>query len=194
MTQIVNLPALTTLTNSLIFVAADTSDNNKTKKVNLSQLVALSAGPQGPAGVAGIQGPSGPAGPSGPNANQNLNTSSSVTFQSVNLTNALIFSDGTQQTTAFTRTVQDLTEFTIGNVSLTASQITGQILTGNPTSPGRNLYLPTAGGSLAGRILIVRNRNNTNSFAVWGGLINLSTLTPNSTVQIACDGFSWFVV
>lgn len=197
MTQIVNLPALTTITNSLIFPAADTSDGNRTKKITLDQLIALSAGPRGPQGLAGTQGPSGPSGPSGPNADQSVNTGSSVTFNSVSITNSvtgITFGDGTSQVTAYKRAIRDLTEFSLGNVSLTAPEINAPILTGNPTVSGRNLYLPNAGAALEGMILIVRNRSSTQTFDVWGGLTNLATVGTQSAVQIACDGYSWFVV
>ena len=197
MTQIVNLPALTTITNTLIFPAADTADGNRTKKVTLNQLIALSAGPRGVQGVAGAPGPSGPAGPSGPSANQSVNTGSSVTFQSltvVSTATGITFGDGTVQVTAYKKAVQDLTEFSIGNISLTASQITAPLLTGSPSVSGRNLYLPTANAALAGVILIVRNRSNTHTFDVWGGLANLATIATSSAVQIACDGYTWFVV
>jgi hypothetical protein len=197
MTQIVNLPALTTITNTLIFPAADTADGNRTKKVTLNQLIALSAGPRGPQGVAGAPGTDGPPGPSGPPADQSVNTGSSVTFQSltvVNTTTGITFGDGSVQFTAYKKAVQDLVEFSIGNISLTASQITAPILTGSPTVSGRNLYLPTSNASLAGVILIVRNRSNTHTFDTWGGLANLATIATTSAVQIACDGYTWFVV
>lgn len=197
MTQIVNLPALTTITNTLIFPAADTADGNRTKKVTLNQLIALSAGPRGPQGVAGTQGPSGPEGPSGPSADQTVNTGSSVTFQSltvVSTATGITFGDGSVQVTAYKKAVQDLTAFSSGNISLTASQITASLLTGSPSVNGRNLYLPTANAALAGVILIVRNRSNTYTFDVWGGLANLATIATTSAVQIACDGYTWFVV
>jgi hypothetical protein len=197
MTQIVNLPPLTTTTNSLIFPVADTTDGNRTKKVTLDQLIALSVGPRGPAGVAGVEGPQGPQGPVGPPADQSVNTGSSVTFQSltvVNTTTGITFGDGSVQFTAYKKAVQDLVEFSIGNISLTASQITAPILTGSPTASGRNLYFPTANASLAGVILIVRNRSNTHTFNVWGGLANLATIATTSAVQIACDGYTWFIV
>ena len=197
MTQIVNLPTLTTITNTLIFPAADTSDGNRTKKVTLDQLVALSAGPRGLQGVPGAPGPEGPQGPVGPPADQSVNTSSSVTFQSlavVNTDTGITFGDGSVQVTAYKKVVQDLTAFSSGNVSLTASQITAPLLTGSPTVGGRNLYLPTATTDLAGVILIVRNRSNTYTFDVWGGLANLATIATTSAVQIACDGYTWFVV
>ena len=197
MTQIVNLPTLTTITNSLIFPAADTADGNRTKKVTLNQLIALSAGPRGPQGVAGAPGTNGPPGPSGPPADQSVNTSSSVTFQSltvVNTTTGITFGDGSVQFTAYKKAVQDLVEFSIGNISLTASQIIAPILTGSPSVSGRNLYLPTANASLAGVVLIVRNRSNTHTFDVWGGLANLATIATTSAVQIACDGYTWFAV
>jgi hypothetical protein len=197
MTQIVNLPSLTTITNSLIFPAADISDGNRTKKVTLAQLVALSAGPRGPAGVAGTQGPIGPVGPTGPSANQSVNTTSSVTFQNltvINTTTGITFGDGSVQVTAYRRAIQDLTAFLLGNISLTPSDITAPILTGDPTVSGRNLYLPTANTTLAGVILIVRNRSTSYTFDVWGGLTKLATIAAPGAVHIACDGFTWFVV
>lgn len=197
MTQIVNLPALTTLTNTLVIPVADLSDGNRTKKVSVDQLIALSAGPRGPQGLAGIQGPSGPIGPTGPSADQSVNTSSAVTFQSVIVTNTatgITFGDGTQQITAYKKSALDLTAFSTGNISLTANAITAPILTGNPPASGRNLYLPTANTALAGTILIVRNRSNLYTFDVWGGLANLATVGVTSTVEIACDGYTWFVV
>jgi len=197
MTQIINLPSLNTLTNQLVFVVSDQSDNNKTKKITLGQLVALSAGPQGPEGIQGAVGPSGPIGPSGPGANQTLNTVSTVTFSSILVTNTatgMTFGDGTVQSTAFKKSVRDLTEFSTGNISLTASEINAPILSGNPTVAGRNLYLPIASSNLGGIILIVRNRSSTQTFTVWGGLGNLGTIATNSAIQIACDGYHWFVV
>jgi hypothetical protein len=196
MTQIVNLPSLTTITNSLIFPAADISDGNRTKKVTLDQLIALSAGPRGPAGVAGVQGPSGPVGPTGPSANQSVNTTSSVTFQSVTVANSatgVTFGDGSVQVTAYKRSIQDLTAFLLGNISLTPSDISAPILSGDPTVSGRNLYLPTANASLAGLTLIVRNRSTSYTFDLWGGLTKLATISAPGAVQIACDGYSWFV-
>lgn len=197
MTQIVNLPALATLTNALVLPVADISDGNRTKKISIDQIIALSAGPRGPQGLAGVPGPSGPIGPSGPNANQTLNTSSSVTFQTVTIsspTSGIIFSDGTEQLTAYKKSVLDLTAFSTGNISLTANAITAPILTGNPPVSGRNLYLPTATTNLAGIILVIRNRSNFYTFDVWGGLANLATIGTTSAVQIACDGYTWFVV
>lgn len=197
MTQIVNLPALTTITNSLVFPAADTGDGNRTKKVTLGQLVSLSAGPRGPTGQPGIPGPSGPIGPSGPNANQSLNTSSSVLFQSIQInsnTAGITFSDGTIQTTAYRKTTQDLTDISSGDVTLSANQITAPILTVQPPVSGRNLYLPTPSATTAGLILIVKNRSGSNSLAVWGGFGLLSVIDPDTAVQVACDGFTWFVI
>lgn len=197
MTQIVNLPDLETLTNSLVFPAADTGDANRTKKVTLAQLVALSAGPRGPAGTPGIPGPIGPSGPSGPNANQSLNTESNVTFQSVQITNVstgLKFPDNTTQITAFKKSARNLTEFVTGNAILNSTQLVDPIITADPTVSGRELYLPTANTSLAGIVLIIRNRSNSYTFNVWGGLANIATVATNSTVQVACDGFTWFVV
>lgn len=197
MTQIVNLPPLTTITNTLIFPAADTADGNKTKKVTLAQLVALSAGPRGPSGVQGIQGPPGPMGPAGPMADQSLNTGSSVVFSDITVTDisaGLTFGDGSVQVTAFKKGSRDLVEFSTGNISLTVNDLDTPILSGNPPVGGRNLYLPAANSNLNGTILIVRNRSNITTFDVWGGLSNLSTINPNSAIQIACDGFTWFVV
>ena len=197
MTQIVNLPPLTTLTNALVFPAADISDGNKTKKVSISQLISLSIGPAGPQGPQGPQGVQGAQGMQGPPANQSLNTSSSVIFSTVSISNTstgITFADGTSQVTAYRRTVQDLIEFSTGNVSLAANQITASILSGDPNTNGRNLYLPVAGTNVKGLILIVRNRSNLFTFDVWGGLTNLATIGLNSAVQVACDGYDWFVV
>lgn len=197
MTQIVNLPALTTITNALVFPAADTSDGNRTKKVSLSQLVALSAGPRGPAGVAGVAGPRGPSGPSGPFANQGLNTNNAVTFDSVSVTNptyGIVFGDNSVQSTAYKRGTRVLTEFSVGNASLTATEIDMPILSGNPPVSGRNLYLPIAGTASNGKILIIRNNSNDYTFNVWGGASNLATVPTNGAVQVACDGFTWFVI
>lgn len=197
MTQIVNLPSLTTLTNQLIVPVADISDGGRTKKVSIDQLIALSAGPRGPQGLAGVPGPSGPSGPSGPGTDQVVNTNSSVTFLSVAVTNTstgITFGDGTQQVTAYRKSALDLTAFSTGNISLTAGAITAPVLTGNPPVSGRNLYLPTASSELAGTVLIIRNRSNLYTFTVWGGLANLATIGATSAIQIACDGYTWFVV
>lgn len=197
MTQIVNLPSLTTITNSLIFVAADTADNNRTKKVTLDQLVALSAGPQGLPGPAGAPGVPGPSGPSGPGADQSVNTSSAVTFSSITISSTasgITFGDGSTQVSAYSVSTRDLTEFSIGNISLTSDDINSVIMTGNPSQGGRNLYLPTAGSDVSGVVLIIRNRNSTFTFDVWGGLTNLATVGTQGSVQIACDGYSWFVI
>lgn len=196
MTQIVNLPALTTITNSLVFMADDTSDGNRSKKVTLSQLVALSAGPRGLQGIQGPTGPSGPTGPTGPGANQSLNTSSSVIFQGITVSSdqGVTFGDGTTQITAYKRTVQDLTSMAVGNVSLTVNEISAPILTANPSAIGRNLYLPNPDNSSAGFVLIIRNRSSSYTFDVWGGLANIATVGALSTLQIACDGYTWFIV
>lgn len=198
MTTISNLPSLNTLTNQLIFPAVDLSDGNGiTKKVTLQQLVTLSVGPRGPAGVAGTIGPSGPQGPSGPGSNQTVNTSSSVTFQSVSITNTstgLTFGDGSVQLTAYKQSSQNLTGFSVGNISLSANQITGSILTANPTTSTRNLYLPAAGSNVSGISLIIKNRSNSYGFNVFGGLSLIGQVSTNSSVLIACDGYTWFVV
>lgn len=197
MTQIVNLPALTTLTNSLVIPVADLTDNNKTKKVTLSQIVSLAAGPQGAVGLTGPEGPIGPSGPSGPGSNQSLNTNSSVTFNSITIgstSTAITFNDGSVQVTAFQKTVRDLTEFSVGNISFTSNDLKSPILSGNPTVSGRNLYLPSASADVAGIVLIIRNRSSSYTFTVWGGLGNLATIPVTSAVQIACDGYNWFVV
>lgn len=196
MTRIVDLPALTTITNSLVFIADDTADGNRSKKVTLAQLVALSAGPRGLPGAEGPTGPTGPSGPAGPGANQSLNTSSSVVFRGVSISSAegITFSDGTVQTTAFRRSVQDLTSMSVGNVSLTVNDISAPILTANPPAAGRNLYLPNPGASSAGFVLIVRNRSAAHTFDLWGGLANLATVGTLSSVQVACDGYTWFII
>lgn len=196
MTSIVDLPILSTITNSLVFVAADTSDNNRTKQVSLAQLVALSVGPRGLQGVQGVQGPTGPQGPVGPMAsNQALYTTSTVTFDRVVITGTnatLTFKDGSVQTTAWRRTVQDLTGFSVGSVSLSVSELTGQVLTGNPTAADRRLYLPTAASIVAGQVLVIRNRSTSYSFQVFGGVLPVATVSTSSAITVACDGYSWF--
>ena len=147
MTQITNLPSLTTLTNNLFFIAADASDNNVTKKIHLNQLVALSAGPRGVIGPVGPMGPAGPSGPVGPSANQSLNTNSNVVFAAMTVTN-LYFIDGTVQSTAYKKTALDLSDLSAGDVTLSANQITSSMLTGNPPA-NRNLYLPAASAGLS---------------------------------------------
>ena len=63
MTKIVDLPSLTTLTNSIILPMVDTSTSpGITRKITLTQLKTLSVGPTG---VTGPQGPQGPSGPTG---------------------------------------------------------------------------------------------------------------------------------
>lgn len=197
MTQIINLPELTTLTNALIFPTTDLSDNNRTKKISLTQLIALSAGPRGLPGIQGPTGPTGPTGPQGPSANQSVNTNSNVIFSSMTVTNTstgITFGDGTVQITAYKKNVRDLTEFSVGNISFTAQELTSPMLTGNPPVNGRNLYLPTAEPLLAGMILVIRNRSASYTFTVWGGLANLGTVNSSSAIQVACDGYSWFTV
>jgi len=63
MTKIVDLPSLTTLTNSIILPMVDISTSpGITRKITLTQLKTLSVGPQGPTGIAGPTGPTGPTG------------------------------------------------------------------------------------------------------------------------------------
>lgn len=198
MTTISNLPSLSTLTNQIILPIIDLTDGpGRTKKLTLAQLVTLSSGPSGPAGLSGGTGPSGPVGPSGPPANQNLNTSNTATFRSIIVTNTstgIQFGDNSVQTTAFINRTQELSGLSSGNVSLSKSQIVGSILTGNPPTSGRTLYLPTAASNMAGTVLIIKNRSMTNTFDVFGGISLIITLGINSGIQIACDGFSWFTV
>lgn len=108
------------------------------------------------------------------------------------MTTTPVFSSA--NTRYFNALVQDLTAFSTGNISLTASQIVAPVLTGRPPVEGRNLYLPIAGSDVEGMVLIIRNRSTEHAFNVWGGITKVSTLAPGDAVQIACDGYNWFVV
>lgn len=187
MTSIANLPPLSTLTNEIILPVVDLSDGiGRTKQMTLGQLKTLSVGPRG------VTGPIGPSGPSGPPANQALNTTSSVLFESVTVNSGVEFSDGSVQFSALSTPVQIL-EFASGNISLSKSQITGKILSATPPTNNLTIFIP-ASQTMGGYHLIIRNNSTNHSFAVQGGTTPIVTVNTSSAVQIACDSVSWFTI
>lgn len=187
MTSIANLPPLETLTNDLIFPVVDLSDGvGRTKHMTIDQIKTLSVGPRG------AMGPAGPSGPTGPAADQSLNTSSTVVFEHVSVTAGITFGDGSTQNSTVSVPVQIL-NFSLGNIYLSKTQITGKILSANPTSDGLTLFLPSS-QTMNGIQLIVSNNSTSYTFEIQGGTVPIISLNPATAAHIVSDGFGWFVV
>lgn len=234
MTQIVNLPTLTTSTTTNIVVPiADLNTNpGITKKISLDNLVSLARGNPGPQGVPGplgVRGFTGSAGvgytgsastivgytgssgyagskgyagsvgstgtvgytgSTGPGADQQLNTTSSVRFNSVS------FTDGTTQTTALIKGVVVLNNLTIGDYDISGSRLTGNILV-TPTNMGANRKLNLPAPIVAsGNVITIRNRDLTNTLDLrYNGFngIGITTVAAGSSILLACDNSTWFL-
>jgi hypothetical protein len=91
--------------------------------------------------------------------------------------------------------VMDLAGLASGDLTLTAAQITGNILTAQPLFSNRNLFLPNAGAGIAGLRLIIKNRSGTYSISVKDGDSNIiNIVSTNAKTEIFCDGYSWTVL
>ena len=96
---------------------------------------------------------------------------------------------------ALQHTVQTLGGLATGNITLTAAQITGNILTGDPLVSNRDLNLPSASATVAGYRLIIKNRSASFTITVKdAGASTITTIATSSHAEITCDGFSWFVL
>jgi len=234
MTQIVNLPTLTTsTTTNIVLPVADLNTNpGITKKITLDNLVTLARGLQGVQGVQGNQGLSGFTGSAGtgytgsastasgytgsqgnqgirgfsgsigstgtvgftgsagPSANQLLNTTSSVKFNSVT------FTDGTTQTTALIKGVVTMNNLNLGDYDISSRTLQGNILV-TPVNMGgnRKLNLPAPVLS-AGSLLTIRNRDSINTLDLrWNGFngTQIAVVAAGASILLACDNGSWFV-
>lgn len=92
-------------------------------------------------------------------------------------------------------TALDLPGLSTGNVTLTADQLTSNLITGSPLGGTRDLIIPNAGASMSGIKLLIRNRSGTQQIRILDTALNvISSVSANSTLQIACDGYAWFLV
>ena len=91
--------------------------------------------------------------------------------------------------------VMDLAGLASGDLTLTAAEITGNILTAQPLFTNRNLFLPNAVAGIAGLRLIIKNRSGTYSISVKDTDSNvINIVSTNSKTEIFCDGYSWTVL
>lgn len=106
-----------------------------------------------------------------------------------------ITSTGTKFVGSIQQGVLELAGLATGDVTLTAAQITGNILTGAPLVSNRILNLPNAGVGVAGLILIVKNRSASLTITVKdASAATIATIATSGQTRIACDGITWFVV
>lgn len=92
-------------------------------------------------------------------------------------------------------TALDLPGLGTGNVTLTADQLTSNLITGSPLGGTRDLILPNSSASMNGIKLLIRNRSGTQQIRILDTSLNvISSVSANSTLQIANDGYSWFLV
>jgi len=106
-----------------------------------------------------------------------------------------ITSTGTTLVGSLRLAVQDLGGLATGNVTLTASQITGNLLTGLPLVSNRDLNLPNAGATVAGMRLLIKNRSGTYTITVKdASAATITTVATSGVAEIACDGNTWFVI
>lgn len=115
---------------------------------------------------------------------------------SVNLIAPTISLSGTLAITgAIKQTVQNIAGLSTGGVILTAEEIVGNILTGEPLLNNRDLTIPNAGSTVAGLRLTIRNRSASYTITLKTAAgTTISTIGTTSNIEVACDGFSWFVV
>ena len=113
----------------------------------------------------------------------------SVVAPSITLTGKTVHSGNVVET------VQDLAGLATGNVTLTLSEITGNILSGEPFVTDRDLILPDASIATAGQRLIIRNRSISFSITVKDTTANntIVIILPNSQTEIYSDGLIWGV-
>jgi len=91
--------------------------------------------------------------------------------------------------------VVDIAGLASGNVTWTAADFTGNILTAQPLFTNREFYIPDAGVSVAGMRFLFRNRSGTYSVTIKDASNNvIDIVAANSKTELACDGYAWFVV
>ena len=113
----------------------------------------------------------------------------------VSVLDALTVTGKTTISNALYQGVMDLAGLASGDLTLTAADITGNILTAQPLFSNRNLFLPNAGAGIAGLRLIIKNRSGTYSISVKDGDSNIiNIVSTNSKTEIFCDGYSWTVL
>lgn len=92
-------------------------------------------------------------------------------------------------------TALDIAGLSTGNVTLTADQLTSNLITASPVGSTRDLIIPNAGVGMSGIKLLIRNRSGSQQIRILDTALNvISSVSANSTLQIACDGYSWFLV
>lgn len=92
-------------------------------------------------------------------------------------------------------TALDLPGLSTGSVTLTADQLTSNLITGSPVGATRDLIIPNSGSSMSGIKLLIRNRSGTQQIRILDTSLNvISSVSANSTLQIANDGYAWFLV
>jgi len=90
--------------------------------------------------------------------------------------------------------VMDLAGLASGDLTLTAADFTGNILTAQPLFTNRTLYIPDAGVSVAGLRLFIKNRSGTYSITVKDTSLNtIDIVVATGKTKIVCDGYSWIV-
>jgi hypothetical protein len=113
----------------------------------------------------------------------------------VSVLDALTVTGKTTISNALYQGVMDLAGLASGDLTLTAAEITGNILTAQPLFSNRNLFLPNAGAGIAGLRLIIKNRSGTYSISVKDTDSNvINIVSTNSKTEIFCDGYSWTVL
>ena len=91
--------------------------------------------------------------------------------------------------------VLDLTGLATGNVTLQATQISANILTGNPLLSNRDLNLPNAGPATSGFSLVIKNRSASYTITVKdANAATITTVATSGQARIVCDGYTWFVL
>lgn len=178
-------------------------------------------GPQGPTGNTGATGPTGPSGP-GANQDLNttssvifssltitgttsvggdivstdnldivINPSGTGIFQVVSP--MILLAGDTVINGSLYQGVQRLEDLSTSSITLTAVQIQGNILTGNPLLSDRDLILPVGDESLAGAVLTIRNRSAEYTITVLDSAAStIVEINTSSSITITCDGYSWF--
>ena len=113
----------------------------------------------------------------------------------VSVLDALTVTGKTTISNALYQGVMDLAGLASGDLTLTAADITGNILTAQPLFTNRNLFLPNAVAGIAGLRLIIKNRSGTYSISVKDTDSNvINIVSTNSKTEIFCDGYSWTVL
>lgn len=91
--------------------------------------------------------------------------------------------------------VVDIAGLASGNVTWTAADFTGNILTAQPLFTNREFYIPDAGVTVAGIRFLFKNRSGTYSVTIKDVSNNvLDIVVASGKTELACDGYSWIVV